>query len=960
MPSPVRTLTALVAAFGLCASSSAAIAGSPEPPGRLDAGERGRVQLNGTTWQALQTPDDPDAPPMPGPHAAFRRVELEPTADALLIRATWELDAWEPGWLDTRLIDAGAQDLVITWNDGPAAWEATPSGAQVTGRVDGPTTLRLRAELPGDPFVQARSLWLLPAIRGEVRVVVGEGVDAELGGYGHAQAGELLWWSGAHDLTLSLKQVRATSQASTLAVGQVGLGLTIGDSELLGRARVRWAVRRGSLERLALRVGGLGEDLQVTGPTVRSVSRSGDRLLIALQAPADGLVAVDLTWSRPLPRSAEARLELPTITPLDVRRVEASLQLARDGEWEALPELAGWEPRSASLLPEWGRGLVEGTPTAAFASHAASASGSIGLLRFEPVAGPPVMIDIADCEVATTAEGRALVRVRYEVVNDRGAHLTVLPPFGSTFLTVRVDEEPVVPVRVDDGWRVPLPRSLETVAGLISVPVEIVLLVEGEPWERREIRSLPLPRVDAPMAVSRVTVYLPPGFEQLQRGPDGRRVDDFTEGEGISWGFLATDDVDRERAAQADVLFKQAADAWMTNDFDGAQAHLDTLTALGASNVKTDQLQSNLDVVFDEPADLPMGGLGTRGTGQGGGGVAYGSGGGSGSMGGAGVSLEGATVSGHGYGSASTGSTTSAPPEKVARSSGEEALRRRIRDQARARADDEYRSYDESRREAEQKMQVGDYKGAEVDLRRAREIGDKLELYEQEESGELEWRNEEIDRQLAEVTVQAEEKEKRERRISSKKSKPKRPALSPPPVVALAGKSGGRASVTGQTKPDSEAVVLGHVGVPLQDPAPVADARNGRFGEGEAVVYDRVTTIDFEEDVISGELLTPEAYYSVDIDGDASGFDSNQDCIDDDEDGYEFDEEIYFEDIAELPPSDTTSTLAGTLTVTAATRSVPIPRIGQSVRFQQMLLPAGQAPEVLLRARLPISEGTPR
>lgn len=972
-------IAALIVVLAPLVGAATGLAEQDEEPARLDPGERGRVRIDGALWEALQ-PDDVVDPELPGPAALVREVRLEPGDDVLLVRATWRLDALEPGWFDAVLAGPELRDVRVTWDGGPAAWDSGAAGVQVTGFVEGPTVIELRGELPGDPFARTSFLRLYPAIRGEAEVVLPADAAATLEGDGVVRADPGAWWASGPGLQLTLREATPPRDRGTLAVGAVGIGLTVGDTELSGRARVRWTLRRGQLPRLSLRVSGVGDDLQVTGSTVRQVSRSGDRLQVELQAAAETAVELDLAWSQPLPTGNEGQLQLPVIVPEGVSRTSSSLQLARDGEWEALPELSGWAPRAGALLPDWGRDLVEGTPTASFVSGTAGRAGTISLLRFEPVSGPPVVVDVADHEIAATAEGRLLTRVRYEVINDRGAFLEILPPFGSDFLTVRVDEEPVVPIRASGAWRIPLPRSLETVSGLISVPVEVVLLAEGEPWSRRETRTLPLPHVDAPVATARVTLYLPPGYSELPRNDDHRRVDSFTEGEGISWGFLADDEDSRDKVAKADLVFKQAADAWLGNDFDEAQRQLDLLTEMGASNSKTGQLQSNLDVVFEPMHGEDFGGEG-RGAGS-----AYGSGGGGGD------SLDSAGVEFHDEADNKRGS-------KSQRSSGEVALRRRIRDQARARGEEEYREYESTRREAEQALQEGDLEAAEQRFRRAREVGRKLEYYEQEESEEVSQLNMEIDRQLAEVTVQRQEKEKRlvkavgvpkpKKKVATKAPKP--PALAGRRSVETTGVGGGR----------------GGLGVSGTGTGGGGSVSRGATGASSSGSTSSVTHYDFDSDSISGELLKPEEkdVYTYDrratgnidapappprpeptpapvqADGVVSGptvtIARNGLGYGDDVhlhgEVHEPDVSYVLTPTVELPPADVafatgllldaTTVPSGAhtiLTVTAATRSVPIPRIGQPLRYQQLLLPAGEAPNLVVRARLPRSEGTPR
>lgn len=813
------------------------------------------VVIDGYLWAALQPIEAPEPDPLPGPFAANRSVRLEASPDGrVALEARWRIDTFEPGWLDLVLLGAAPDDAVVTWGGGPAAWDTTGAGVTVTGWVDGPVVVSLTASLPGDPRNGTVQLPLAPAVRGDVVVAPTAGYAPVVGGALKLPSGA---WTGADTLSLGFRPDAGERDRGTLAFGGVGVGLTVGDTEVSGQARLRWRVQHGQLDRLEFTASGIGADVEVTGTTVRSVQRSGDRFVVELQSPATALVTLDLRWTAPLPSSNEARVAVPSFSLQSAGRIEeAALQLARDGDWQALPDLRGWHGRSASALPPWARGLVSGTPTGAFDGSPTGRGGELVLLRFEPVSGPPIIVDVADFVIATTEEGRQLVRVRYDVRNDTGHELLVTPPPGARLLAAQVRGEATTPVRRGGRLAIRLPRSVETVEGLISLPVEIAFLVEDEPWGRREERELQLPAVDAPVAASRVSLHLPPGYVEARRRP-GRRVDSFTEGGGIAYGFAVTDETSRNQADQADTLFQSAVDAWLDNDFDGAQDRLDDLSELGASNDNTVRLQSNIDVVAGFNGDEDAEGRDEESP----------------------ISPEQAQAR---------------PAAKAP--AAEQALRRRVREQARARSEHEFRAYEETRREAERREATGDYTGAEEQYREALELGKKLEGLEQEESTEIADDNIRLDAQLAEVRTKKKAKRDRDDRARGPAAPPPEPRASPVERRGLGG--------------------LGSMGT----------GRGGGGSRGSRV------TITLEEETIEGELVLPgSGYYDFEPVPEPT---PAQDPADDkDADG-----------LVDQPTD--------ALVVTASTRSVPVPRVGDPLLYQQLLVPAGAAPRVVIRARL--------
>ncbi|MEZ4382022.1 MAG: hypothetical protein R3A79_11795 [Nannocystaceae bacterium] len=360
-----------------------------------------------------------------------------------------------------------------------------------------------------------------------------------------------------------------------------------------------------------------------------------------------------------------------------------------------LPELRGWTAVASADLPEWGRGLVEGTPTAAYTA-AERRDGRLGLLRFVPVEGPPVVVDVAGITAASSREGRLLMRAHYEVRNERAAHLKITPPPGMRILGARVAGETALPARGSDGaWLIPLKRSIETVKGALSFAVEVTLLSDADAsdgaWSRRERRTLALPRVSAPVAVTRLTLHLPPGYTSLRDPGEGDVVAEFTRGEGITYG-MGFGDVG---AAEADARFQAAVSSWMNNDFAAAQAELDALKEMGAASENIERLQANLDVI------------------------------------------------------------------QAGSSGGDAATERRIKEQAKARAVEDYQRQEKTKQKAEAYRASGQYDMAEAEYEKAIELGERLALLEQEESVEQKRANEALAVEYKSV------KKAKERRSSS-------------------------------------------------------------------------------------------------------------------------------------------------------------------------------------------------
>lgn len=784
-----------------------------------------QVSIERARWESLRAMAEaakPKPTPPPGPWATHREVVIERSSEGLRVRGTWSLASVEPGWWTGRLLGplAGMRVESATWRGKAIGVTETSAGLEASVELGAKTRgeLELVAFIPAESLPGgvdgALALDMAPAVRGEVLVKGAGGLASapdgrvpELVADGNARRTlDGLFWAGEQGLRLDWVDAPAQDDAvaeGPLAVAQAAMGLTFGDGEVRGHARVSWLLRRGALDQVSLRVEGLGNDLALAGPNVLEWTRSGDRIDVKLREPADARVDVELRWTRGLPNEAEASLSAPRILPDQAYRTERTIQVARDGEFEVLPELEGWTAVASTELPDWAGGYIQGSATASYRREGKGAGEArFDLLRFVPISGPPVVVDVAAYEIATTDEGRSLVQARYDVRNERASHLRVALPPNSRLLGVRVGGEAVTPAA--DGspdkeagqpsaWRIPLERSLESVKGTLSFPVELIFIADSDAdWERKESRELRLPALDAPVAVNRVRVYLPPRYENRVDVGEHHRVDGFSEGAGITYGLGVG--AGSEEVARADELYREALEGWMDNDFRQAQSSLDELSALGASNANIDGLQANLDLV--------------------------------------------------------SGAYT-----EDAKQGGQSAVvARRIRDQANTRAADDRIELLEKAAEADKLEAEGRYEEAEKTLEEAQVLGEQLALLEQVESQEQVAYN----RSLSSIQTRVTAKKKRKRE-AKKKQRLAEVEVTAKATKAKEGKAdegkdaapmGGKAKAPKRVNGEIVYVVDEEPAPPVEEePDPDMIALGGE-GEG-------ITVYDFESDDVSGEVLTP-------------------------------------------------------------------------------------------------------
>lgn len=654
-----------------------------------------------------------EAPPRGWVAERARYVVQVDSGGTAHLRVEYDFTPVDARWELVHLLGPG---FTVTRTDGPVS--AGPAGLDL---VLPPTAQRLHFTVEGHLDGRgAAALTVLPATVQTVHVLA-PGWNVEVAGEmdGHLAPTDRL------SLSWTPGEGRPPPTASGgLVFGETATAAWGDEAELAVRTRVRWRVLRGTAPELRVDVGALRE-LEVTGPNVATWSQQGSQVVITPRNPDAALFEVDVSGRMPMPPGRQ--LAVPGATPVGVQRVDRWWMLGKAEELDLIPA-PGPAPISARMLPPWARGIAETTPTAWW-------HGNQGLsftpVRYEPLMGPDTVVESAEFVAATAAEGRVLLRATWYVRNERRQYLHVTPPEGWRPMTVRVSGDPVT--ALSDGARglyVPLEKSVETMKGLVSFPVEVTWIAEGAAWEKKGERTLELPAVDAPIQAAAWQVHLPRGVERRVRRGDDEQL-------GVAPPPVVTD-TDR-----SDALWLSALKAYKENRWDDAQDYLDDARGLDADNENVARLQSNLDVLnggarFAVPEAPPpepepveestgddgdllevpqtgvlstvtlggegrgLGGLGTRGMG-------------SGSMGGGGSSGMG-----------------SAPVEP------EDPLARRVRDLANAKTAYQMNAEADLTKKAEEAVRAGDYDAAEgylsevVDL--AKNIGVTQQLENQDQA----------------------------------------------------------------------------------------------------------------------------------------------------------------------------------------------------------------------------------
>lgn len=514
---------------------------------------------------------------------AVWRLEIR-DGEPVVVEADYRLQAPDSRSEVLRL--AGPQ-LLLTAVSGPVV--ATPRGLEI---ALGPDVRKVEQHLEGlysAPTDGRFDLDVLPATRARV-VVDAPGLDVTI-------EGAVDGWVGPRDhLTVTWRprvEAGEVLRESLLAQGEAATVFRAEGGSLLVEGTMRWRVMRGEAKRLTFDAAGL-EEIEVAGPGIASWRREGAQVVIEPKAPVKGLFVATLRGRATLGKGERT---VPAPQPSGVQRVDRYVTMARSDEGELIPTAM---PTSVPLaqLPAWAKNLGDGVPLVAW--HGPQA---VRVLNgsFESLQGPDTVVTQARYTVAAAREGRLALRMNLRVRNERRQYLHVAAAPGWRPIVVRVGNQPVSGLGDGaGGLYIPLEKSIETVKGLLSFPVDVEwLAVDQAPWEKRGEMVLSVPAIDAPIQAVAWEVHLPRGYRALRAPTSGsgtvllgdlRGGDELEDQSGYA-------EQERRKQEVVSSALQNAVSAYKTNDWSTAQRWLDEAKNVDAGNEDAQLLQENLDVI---------------------------------------------------------------------------------------------------------------------------------------------------------------------------------------------------------------------------------------------------------------------------------------------------------------------------------------------------------------------------
>ena len=311
--------------------------------------------------------------------------------------------------------------------------------------------------------------------------------------------------------------------------GGVAWNLDAGVQQVAAELAVR--ILGGRTDRIDLALPTAADRVRVTGPDVRDAQRTGDTMHVFLRGRIGERTRLSLRYELPAPAGGRARLVGPAVS--DGYWMGGSLVVTNTaGGTEVLTASSpGLTESAVSDVPRGVAAILAGPPVVAFQITGRRWSAEVEVVNLGEFALRESIADLAHYEVMVTDDGIMLCRATYEMRNRTRQFARVRLSPGAVVLQVRVNDKPQPFSAVEDApgtFLLPLVRSKASVKGLVSFPVEIVLMRRVAPPAEGADLAVPLPQLDVPIAYAWCEAHVPRAMDVGRWSGPLQRVDRYS------------------------------------------------------------------------------------------------------------------------------------------------------------------------------------------------------------------------------------------------------------------------------------------------------------------------------------------------------------------------------------------------------------------------------------------------
>jgi hypothetical protein len=251
--------------------------------------------------------------------------------------------------------------------------------------------------------------------------------------------------------------------------------------------------------------------IDIHGAGVKRFERQGTETIVDFKGEIEGRTDIFVALFCPV---AEGRnfLALPILSIQNARISGGTIAISCPSDLDLLTEnISQVEEIALYEIPISLKALARDKPVRAFRIRGDSPRLSVKTVSLEPLALVEAVADRADFTSFRSLTGGETVKVSMSVRNDRRQFLRVYLPEGTQMGRCLVSGREVTPGKeeIEGEILIPLEKSIETLEGVVSFPVEFVYFTKNPVFVNKGSAHLTLPSIDIPIAWATWTAYVP-------------------------------------------------------------------------------------------------------------------------------------------------------------------------------------------------------------------------------------------------------------------------------------------------------------------------------------------------------------------------------------------------------------------------------------------------------------------
>ncbi|HTV39469.1 MAG TPA: LamG-like jellyroll fold domain-containing protein [Candidatus Sulfotelmatobacter sp.] len=290
--------------------------------------------------------------------------------------------------------------------------------------------------------------------------------------------------------------------------------ISLADTLVTGRALVRYDIANAPVKELSVKVPANVQNVEISGPNIRSREQDGDVWRVELQSPAQGSYTLTVTWEQPCPSDTNA-MNVAGVSAQNVERETGMLAITARAPMQVAESSAENIQRAdTSDFPDWA-GNPDPAAALVYRYVRPGYKLSLDVRRLNAATVLQAIVQDAQLTSVVADDGQMMTEMSLSLQSNGRQFLAIDLPSGSTVWSAFVAGQAVRPGVLDGklgGGKLLIPIE-QSAADDGVIPVELTYVGTNSFPRGDGPVHFDSPKFDVPLKNARWQVYLPPDYD---------------------------------------------------------------------------------------------------------------------------------------------------------------------------------------------------------------------------------------------------------------------------------------------------------------------------------------------------------------------------------------------------------------------------------------------------------------